>query len=77
MVGNFLQNIIDNYESGTRLLYRGSRDGWMWADFHKRCDLKGPTITLIRINEGVKNNTIQLISNNNVIGKILIKSKQK
>jgi hypothetical protein len=32
---------------------------------------------LIRINEGVKNNTIQLISNNNVIGKILIKSKQK
>lgn len=32
---------------------------------------------LIRINEDVKNNTIQLISNNNVIGKILIKSKQK
>jgi hypothetical protein len=47
-----LQNIIEDKESGTRLLFRGSRDGWMWADFHKKCDLKGPTITLIKIDEG-------------------------
>lgn len=24
----------------------------MWVDFHKKCDLKGPTIILIRIKDG-------------------------
>jgi hypothetical protein len=32
---------------------------------------------LISINEDVKNKTIQLTSNNNVVSKILIKTKQK
>lgn len=35
-----------------RLLYRGSRDGWLAADFHSRCDEKGPTITLIKVDNG-------------------------
>ena len=29
------------------LLYRGSRDGFGAAEFHKRCDGKGPTISFI------------------------------
>ena len=31
------------------LLYRGSRDGWLSSDFHKHCDNKGPTVTLIKV----------------------------
>lgn len=31
------------------LLYRGSRDGWRSSDFHKCCDNKGPTVTLIKV----------------------------
>jgi hypothetical protein len=30
------------------LLYRGSRDGWMFKDFHQRCDNQGPTLTLFK-----------------------------
>ena len=30
-----------------RLLYRGSRDGHRGADFHSRCNDKGPTLTVI------------------------------
>ena len=34
------------------LLYRGSVHGWMYHDFHMRCDDKGPTISLFQINDG-------------------------
>ena len=29
------------------LLYRASRDGWTGANFHSRCDNKGPTVTVV------------------------------
>ena len=29
------------------LIYRASRDGWTAADFHSRCDYKGPSVTVI------------------------------
>lgn len=29
------------------LLYRGSRDGFEVSDFHRCCDHKGPTFTII------------------------------
>jgi hypothetical protein len=35
----------------TLLLYRGSTDGWMAADFHDKSDGKGPTVSLFKINE--------------------------
>jgi hypothetical protein len=35
----------------TKLLYRGSRDGWKYADFHSRSDKKGPTITFFKVKE--------------------------
>jgi hypothetical protein len=40
--------------SGVRLelLYRASRDGFKAADFHRLCDNKGATVTVIRSNEG-------------------------
>jgi hypothetical protein len=34
------------------LLYRGSRDGWKWKNFHDWCDNKGPTISLVRSSKG-------------------------
>lgn len=32
-----------------RLLYRGSRDGWLSSKFHELCDEKGPTVTFIKV----------------------------
>ncbi|CAG8562215.1 291_t:CDS:2 [Paraglomus occultum] len=34
---------------GFKLLYRGSRDGFSAKMFHNRCDNKGPTIVVVRI----------------------------
>ena len=34
------------------LLYRGSRDGWKYVDFHSRCDNKGATLTLFKTDDG-------------------------
>ena len=31
------------------MLYRGSTHGWDPADFHKYCDNKGPTLSIIRV----------------------------
>jgi hypothetical protein len=33
------------------LLYRATRDGWKRDDFHEKCDLKGPTMTIIKVKE--------------------------
>jgi hypothetical protein len=35
-----------------KLLYRGSRDGFAAADFHRLCDGKGPTLTVIQTPQG-------------------------
>jgi hypothetical protein len=35
----------------TELRYRGSRDGWKYADFHRMSDGLGPTVTLFKIKE--------------------------
>ena len=40
------------FSSHIELVYRGSRDGWMFKDFHARADNKGPTLTLIRTKTG-------------------------
>ena len=34
------------------LLYRGSRDGWTIANFHSKCDNKGPTIMFVKTSLG-------------------------
>lgn len=39
-------------QSRVVLLYRGSRDGWDYKDFHSRCDGKGPTVVLFRTKLG-------------------------
>jgi hypothetical protein len=48
----FLQKQLMDKEALLTLHYRGSRDGWMLKDFHKRSDKKGATLTLLQIEYG-------------------------
>jgi hypothetical protein len=41
-----------NKTSEPKLLYRSSRDGWDACDFHRWCDSKGATITVVKCTEG-------------------------
>ncbi len=34
------------------LIYCGSVHGWKYDDFHRECDNKGPTITIIKCKSG-------------------------
>ena len=36
----------------TKLLFRGTRDGFKSTDFHKMCDNKGPTLVLVKTKNG-------------------------
>jgi cell division protein FtsB len=48
-----LPSIFDEFRGRTfRLLWRGSRDGFSRAEFHRRCDAHSPTLTVIRAAEG-------------------------
>jgi len=38
--------------SEPRLLYRASRDGWGASDFHRMCDDKGATVTVVKSSDG-------------------------
>jgi len=40
-----------NKKFRTILRYKGSRDGWMAADFHRMSDGKGPTVSLFKIKD--------------------------
>jgi hypothetical protein len=42
---------MGNKKFKTKLRYRGSRDGWMKADFHRTSDGLGPTAALFKIKE--------------------------
>ena len=44
--------INPNKEINFKLLFRKTRDGSNGTDFHRYCDNKGPTITLIETNKG-------------------------
>ena len=42
----FLLQSLPKLKHPPNLLYRGSVDGWMYKDFHTKCDKKGPTVCL-------------------------------
>jgi hypothetical protein len=48
----YLQKLFGNKRFVTYMLYRGSEHGWMYRDFHSRCDIKGPTISLFKVKGG-------------------------
>ena len=39
-------------EKQLQLLFRMTRDGFMEMDFHKLCDNKGPTVTILKTSTG-------------------------
>lgn len=41
------------YDVKTDLQYRASRDGWEGTDYHRLCDNKGPTVSLIMTTNNV------------------------
>jgi hypothetical protein len=47
-----LSNWIEDKHKKWRLIYRASRDGYYSKDFHKHCDKKGETVTLIKGQKG-------------------------
>ncbi len=48
----FLHKLLNNRKLVMKLLYRGSRDGWEYADFHRLCDGASPTISLFKVKNG-------------------------
>jgi hypothetical protein len=48
----YLQDLLNNNQVTTTMLYRGSDHGWKCKDFHYRCDYKGPTISLFKVKDG-------------------------
>ncbi len=40
---------MGNKKFKTALRYRASIDGWMYADFHRMSDGKGPTVSLFKM----------------------------
>lgn len=49
-----LSLLLGNRRHGDKatLIYRGSKDGWGYADFHRCCDNKGATVTLFKTDKG-------------------------
>ena len=40
--------------SDLKLIYRGSVDGFKAATFHEKCDIKGPTLSILRTTDGYR-----------------------
>ena len=47
----YLLELLNNKPVNATMLYRGSDHGWMAIDFHSRCDYKGPTISLFKVED--------------------------
>ena len=52
---SFLLTKVPRYNKNTtnfKMIYSGSRDGWMHKDFHSRCDKMGATLTVVKSSKG-------------------------
>jgi hypothetical protein len=50
ILGKISQKETENKQDFTlKLLYRGTRDGFSAADFHRCCDSKGPTLAVMQV----------------------------
>ena len=49
---DLLNKWINNKKNELSLIYKGSRDGDSFDNFHKKCDNKGPTILIIESKDG-------------------------
>ena len=49
---NLLNEWINNKNNNYSLIYKGSKDGDSYENFHEKCDNKGPTIMIIESKDG-------------------------
>ena len=49
---DLLNKWINNKNNTFSLIYKGSRDGDTYDNFHEKCDNKGPTIMIIKTDDG-------------------------
>ena len=35
-----------------QMIYNAREDGWKAKDFHKKCDRKGPTVSITKVKDG-------------------------
>ena len=45
--------LVSQSKSSWKLCWRGSKDGWAALTFHSLCDGKGPTVTIIKVNQNI------------------------
>ena len=48
-LSNWLSPVAQSVNSAWKRCWRASVDGWDTRKFHSRCDDKGPTVTIIRV----------------------------
>ena len=48
-LSNWLSPVARSVNSAWKRCWRASVDGWAASTFHSRCDGKGPTVTIIRV----------------------------
>ena len=48
ILNSCLKGQLDLRHSSFVLIYRASRDGWEYVNFHAHCDNKGPTVTVVK-----------------------------
>jgi len=48
-----LRKWLNYVEIYSHLLFRASANGWSSDEFHKLCDNKGPTLTIIKANDRI------------------------
>jgi hypothetical protein len=51
LVYAFVCSFCLHHQSGMRLLYQASRDGFGAGDFFSRCSERGPTLTIIKVRQ--------------------------
>ncbi len=47
----YFKEIMENLKFKTAIRYKGTRDGWKAADFHRMSDGIGPSVILFKIKE--------------------------
>ena len=50
-LSNWLKPVVQSKSSYWKRCWRASLDGWALSTFHSRCDGKGPTVTIIKVQQ--------------------------
>ena len=48
----FLIKSLGPHLIDVQMIYNAREDGWKAKDFHKKCDRKGPTVSITKVKDG-------------------------